>query len=30
MSRRLLALVVDDEPLARETLRLLLARDPEL
>ena len=30
MSRRLLALVVDDEPLARETLSLLLARDPEL
>lgn len=28
--RPLLALVVDDEPLARETLRLLLARDPEV
>jgi two-component system, LytTR family, response regulator len=30
MSRRLSALVVDDEPLARETLRLLLLRDPEM
>jgi two-component system, LytTR family, response regulator len=30
VSRRFSALVVDDEPLARETLRLLLARDPEI
>jgi two-component system LytT family response regulator len=28
--RKLLALVVDDEPLAREALRLLLARDPDI
>lgn len=28
--RKLLALVVDDEPLARETLRLLLARHPDI
>ena len=28
--RKLRTLIVDDEPLARKTLRLLLSKDPEI